>query len=90
MAKATKAITKEQVVTTIEVEQFVLTLSKDEARTLMDIFAMVGGSPTKTRRRHTDEMALALRAAGARHTPDAEGTCYPADISPTAHSIYFT
>lgn len=43
---------------------FVLTLSGDEAQTLLFILASVGGDPHQSRRKHADAILYALRDAG--------------------------
>lgn len=60
-----------------------LTLNKAEAETLFDVLYFgVGGSMKNSRRRHTDAIQDALRAAGV----DKNGR---GDIDTTKRGIYF-
>jgi len=50
-----------KVVKRVEVNEIVLTLSEDEAKTLQAIFSRIGGNCDHSPRRHTDALAGALR-----------------------------
>lgn len=45
-----------------------LTLTEEEAQFLIDLTALIGGSPTRSRRRHNDSIRDALRDAGLDRT----------------------
>jgi hypothetical protein len=64
---------------------YTLTLTVDEAQVLMDIFALIGGHPSESRRGLVDGIRSAMRHAGApyRSLDDAD------DILPR-DAIYFT
>lgn len=53
------------------VRKVVLTLDLDEAKTLREVMARIGGCPTFSRRVHTDAIRDALRDAGV-HRPAAK------------------
>jgi hypothetical protein len=59
-----------------------LTLTKKEAQTLMDVFEVIGGSPKKSRRRYVDNVRAALMAIGVE---PAHGD----DIFFQSKSLYF-
>ncbi len=89
MAHATKTEARKRLVIMQEVElepaleeTFHLTLSKDEAETLLAVCTRIGGSPVTTRRAHTDRIAHALQLVGL-HAPDFE-------TGPQNRAIYFT
>lgn len=48
-----------------------LTLSEDEASTLLDVTHRVGGDPRKSRRRHTDAIGEALWSATVTRPDDS-------------------
>lgn len=63
-----------------------LTLTADEADTLLLVMNNIGGSPEKSRRRRTDSIGRKLRALGARApSPDTEGY----DLDPKRNALYF-
>lgn len=69
MSSVTKAevTTKEiEVVQKVIKPVVVLTMSAEEASTLVKVLDHVRGNPWKTRRAHTDGIAFALREAGVR------------------------
>lgn len=57
----TKEVTKE--VTSYE-QRVVLELTADEASALRRVVTYIGGSPYRSRRKHTDAISNALRIAG--------------------------
>jgi hypothetical protein len=87
MASAVKQERKVREVVEQE-EAVVLTLTAEEARTLLDVMRAVGGCPFKSRRRHTQNVMLALRSVGVTRTPPPSGGFRPADMD-TAVSILF-
>ncbi len=61
---ATASSTTEEVVTRVEEDRIVLTLTPEEASTLLMITRMISGDPCLSRRKHTDSIGEALRDAG--------------------------
>lgn len=55
--------------TVTKISEVTLTLSEDEARTLLEITGKIGGSPTESDRRHTDAIGSALYRAGLVRKP---------------------
>jgi hypothetical protein len=53
-----------------------LTLSMDEAQTILELTRCVGGCPERTRRKFSQLVALALVNAGVHSPEDANGTIY--------------
>jgi hypothetical protein len=73
MAKATKVNKTEYVYVPAKyenkpVQTFTLELTKDEARTILDLTAFIGGASDTTRRGLTDTIGKALRDAGVEGT----------------------
>jgi hypothetical protein len=64
--KVEKTYTSKEVMTHVEVEQFVLTLTREEAETLVRISKMISGSEFTSRRAHTRSMQIALLNAGIK------------------------
>jgi len=64
MASAVKDEIEVEVTTTVKKPCYVLTLSEDEARFLLDIMNRIGGNPVTTRRLHEKEISVALGRAG--------------------------
>lgn len=62
---------------------YILTLSEDEAKTLLLIMDSIGGDPQMTRRVHTNQIGRALRDIGV--TKPTGGRFF----DPKADSIYF-
>lgn len=54
-------------------EQYQLTLSKDEAQVMADLFANIGGSSDTTRRKFTDSVYNALYKVGVEYQTDSTG-----------------
>lgn len=52
----------------VQVDSYVLTLTKEEALTLMALFGRVGGDPLLSRRRHISALTAALQAVGLSNT----------------------
>jgi hypothetical protein len=65
--------------------EVVLTLSFDEAQTLLDITHRIGGSAERTRRKHTDAIRDALARVGI---PPSDRRDFPPFNTPCS-SIYF-
>ena len=57
-------IKPEQVIPAVTEEKIVLELSKEEAETLQEILARIGGSPEFSPRKHCDSVHSALNNAG--------------------------
>lgn len=66
------------------VSHVVLTLTMEEAVTLIDIMRRIGGDMIKSRRYHTDAIANTLEMAGVKHTENAR------DIDDDYGRILFT
>lgn len=64
MAQTTK--TNIEVVTTVEGVR--LDITKEEAQFIADVTSKIGGSTQRSRRRHADALAAALRSAGISWT----------------------
>lgn len=75
MTKATLIPAKTET-RTVEVEpaKVVLELTPDQAKTLVFLSRRVGGDPETTRRRHIDEISLAIREAGIESNEATPGT----------------
>lgn len=58
-----------------------ITLTAQEAQTLVDVMGYIGGDPVRSRRRDCDNIRYALNAAGVR-------SGNPSDLE-LGHSIYF-
>lgn len=69
--------TKTKVMVLVEKDGVELKLSNEEAQTLIDVLASVGGHPKDTRRCHTQSILKSLEAAGfdfAEITPERDYT----------------
>lgn len=64
MAKIEKTTIQEEVRTVVTKPAFVLTLSEEEAKTLLLITRLIAGDRHSSRRKHTDEMGAKLECAG--------------------------
>jgi hypothetical protein len=67
MATVERQTRSVEVTITEEREVVVLTLSSEEAQVLVDVYAVLGGDPDLSNRRHTSQVYEALRAAGFRY-----------------------
>jgi hypothetical protein len=68
MAEAKRTTTTQEVVVKKTCEAVQLTLSVDEAQTLIDVLAKVGGDPARSRRFHSSTIYDALRRFGMEYT----------------------
>jgi hypothetical protein len=64
MAKCKQQDIEIQVEQTVRLPGYALTLTKQEAVTLLRVLNRVGGNPEKSDRKHANTIALALMAAG--------------------------
>ena len=72
---------KKPVTTYEEIEQFDLTLTREEAEFLMDLSGRIGGNSTTSRRRHACSLSGALSIAGIRGTAQKD--------LPKGQALYF-
>lgn len=85
MANAEVITFKKEVVTVIDEPGFSVSLSQEEATTLVDVLEMISGLPG-SRRDHTDSILRALRAVGAR---GLSVDVYPDDVDLAHSTIHF-
>lgn len=68
--------------------EVMLTLNEQEAQTLADILAKVGGVPETTRRRHASAIAGALEEAGVRFHY-TQFSCGAPDLHVQGNGLWF-
>lgn len=79
---------KTTIETTVTVPAVQLTLNEDEAQFVADLLSCVGGSPDRSRRKHSRDLLRALSAVGVHYNAEPY-TGKAADMQPGS-AVYFT